>query len=260
MIRNLTINGTGASGAVGTNTGINGVNVVTNGAEELHLENLRIFNFTQDGVNVSPSSGSPPLLSLTFDNVFLADNNGNGLDLRMPDASHQVNALLRNSEFKGHHPPDTAPPGETGIGVSADTGAHVWLTGNTIFGNDIGLKMFARQGTPGVFDSFCDNQIGGNLDNGAAPNLLCSQGAAPPPPQIINNTIVAPHECVVPALKGLPVGFARSLLGVADCAVGRVTKKKTTKRSRVGKVIRQGSKPGTKLPEGTKIRVTVGRR
>jgi hypothetical protein len=260
VLRNLSVNGTGAFGSVGTNTGLNGINLTSNGAEELHLENVRIFNFTQHGIKVAPGATAPALLNMTLDNVFVADNNMNGLDIRVPDGSHQVNALVRNSVFKGQHATG-GPAGEVGIGVSADTGAHVWLTGDAVFGNDIGLKTFARLGTPGVIDSFCDNQIGGNTDNGTAPNLLCPQ---PAPPQVINNTItntlVAPKECVVPALKGLPVGFARSLLGVADCALGRVTKKRTTKRSRVGKILSQGRKPGTTLPEGTKIKVTVGKR
>jgi hypothetical protein len=259
LLRNLSINGTGAFGAVGTNTGLTGINVNTNGAEELHLENVRIFNFTQHGIKVAPGPGAPALMDMTFDNVFVADNNMNGLDIRLPDGSHQVNALVRNSVFKGHHATG-GPTGEVGIGISADTGAHVWLTGDTVFGNDIGLKTFARQGSPGVIDSFCDNQIGGNTDNGTAPNLLCPQPPPPPAPQIITNTVVAPYQCVVPALKGLPVSFARSLLGVAECSLGKVTKKRTRRRSRVGKILSQGQKPGTTLPEGTKIKVTVGKR
>lgn len=259
VLRNLSINGTGASGTVGTNTGIVGVRVSTNGAEEVELQNVRIANFTQDGVRVDPAAAAPAQINMSLDNVFLADNNGNALNIRPPDASHHVNALVRNSVFKGTRAASGAPAGESGIGIAADTGAHVWLTGNTVFDNQIGLKTFARQGASGVIDSFCDNQIGGNVDDGTKPNELCPQPAAPPP-TVVTETVPAPKQCVVPALKGLPVTFARRLLNAANCALGKVTKKKTKKRSRFGKVMSQKTKPGTTLAQGTKVNVTVGRR
>jgi hypothetical protein len=55
-LRNLSINGTGASGAVGTHTGIIGVNINTNGADEVNIENCVIFNFLQLGVKIAPTS------------------------------------------------------------------------------------------------------------------------------------------------------------------------------------------------------------
>lgn len=260
VLRNIGINGTGTlSGTIGTNTGLIGVNVHTNGAETLELENVRIFNFTQHGVKVTPGSGAPAQINMSLDNVFLADNVGNALEIRPPDASHQVNALVRNSVFKGTRAAGAAPAGESGIGLAADTGAHVWLTGSTVFDNQIGLKTFARLGAPGVIDSFCDNQIAGNVDNGTAPNELCPQPVAPPP-TVVTETVPAPKQCIVPALKALPVAFARRLLKAANCALGRVAKKRTTKRNRVGKVMSQKIKPGTALAAGAKVNVTVGRR
>jgi hypothetical protein len=260
VLRNLSINGAGANGSIGTNTGLTGVRVITNGAETVELENVRIFGFTQNGITVGAGAASPSVLNMSLDNVFVADNFGNAFDLRVPDTSHAVNALVKNSAFK-HSTGTTGPVGETGIGISADTGAHVWLTGNTVFDNLIGLKTFARLGASGVIDSFCDNQITGNADNGTAPNELCPQPVtpAPPPPQIITQTVPV-TQCVVPRLKGLPVAFARKLLKAANCSLGTVTRKKTTKRSLVGKVLSQKRKAGTTLPKGTKVGVTVGRR
>src|SRR5918911_4559845 len=48
IFRNLSLNGTGASGTVGTRTGLNGINVVTNGAANIWIENSVIFNFSQN--------------------------------------------------------------------------------------------------------------------------------------------------------------------------------------------------------------------
>jgi hypothetical protein len=262
VLRNLSINGTGSSGSVGLNTGIFGVRVVNEGAETVELENVRIANFTQGGVLVAPNATSPGQLNMSLDNVFVSDLTGNALELRPPDASHRVNALVRNSEFKHSRAIGAAPPGESGIGIAADTGAHVWLTGSTVFDNQIGLKTLARQGAAGVIDSFCDNQIGGNLDNGTAPNELCPQPvAAPPPaPTVVTETVPAPIQCVVPRLRGLPVAFARRLLSAVHCRLGTVTRKRTTKRSLRGKVMSQKTKPGTALADGAKVNVTVGRR
>lgn len=257
VLRNLGINGTGSSGTVGLNTGIFGVRVINEGAEKVELENVRIANFTQGGINVQPAAVSPTQLNMSLDNVFVSDLTGNALELRPPDASHQMNAIVSNSAFKHARAVGAAPPGESGIGIAADTGAHVWLTGSTVFDNQIGLKTFARQGAAGVIDSFCDNQIAGNIDNGTAPNELCPQPVASPP-TIVTETVPAPKQCIVPKLRGLPVAFARRLLKAVNCALGTVKKKRATKRSQRGKVMSQKVRAGTALPDGAKVGVTVG--
>jgi PASTA domain len=263
VLRNLSINGTGASGTVGTNTGIFGVNVNNEGAETVELENVRIANFSQGGIRVAPAAVSPAQMSVSLDNVFVSDLTGNALELRPPDASHSVNALVRNSTFKHSRERSGMPAGESGIGIAADTGAHVWLSGTAVFDNAIGLSALARQGAPGVIDSFCDNQIGGNIVNGTVPNDLCPK-LLPTPPAIVTETVTqtvpAPQRCVVPALRGLQVAIARRLLKAAGCALGRVVKKPAKKRKQVGKVMSQKVKAGRTVGAGTKVGVTVGRR
>ena len=244
----------------GTTLGLNGVNVVAGtGAETIHLENVHISHFSRAGVFLSPGPGAPPQINLSLENVVIEDS-GNGLNIRPGDDLHKVNALVRNSVFTNLH---TNGLPDTGIGVAADTGAHVWLTGDTIFGNDVGLRTFATKGADGVIDSFCDNQIGGNLDDGTKPNELCPQPAPQvitSPPQVVTQTVPAPKQCIVPKLKGLTTAFAKRLLAAANCALGTVTKKATTKRGMVGKVMTQKVRAGTALPQGTKVKVTVGRR
>jgi hypothetical protein len=60
-LRRLSINGTGASGAVGTNTGIRGINVNTNGMNQLYVEDCYIQNFTTNAIKVdfaTPATGA----------------------------------------------------------------------------------------------------------------------------------------------------------------------------------------------------------
>jgi hypothetical protein len=262
VLRNLSIDGTGLSGTVGHNTGLVGVNIIDDGAATVELKNLSIFNFTRHGIKVFPTAGPTGALNLTMDNVVVADtaegSPGNAVEIA-PGASHSVNALIRNSELKGSRAPGGAPAGTAGAGLIADSGAHVWLTGTGVFNNDLGLQTHSTLGSAGVIDSFCDNQIVGNADNGTPPNDLCPQPQPPPPPQIITQEVPI-KVCVVPKLKGLPTSFAKKLLGAANCALGKVTKKKVRKRSQVGKVLSQKTRAGTTHAQGTKVAVTVGRR
>jgi hypothetical protein len=57
-LRRLSINGTGSSGAVGTSTGIRGINLSTNGAARLNVENCYIQNFTTVGIDVASAEGA----------------------------------------------------------------------------------------------------------------------------------------------------------------------------------------------------------
>ena len=57
-LRRLTINGTGASGTVGTATGIRGINVSTNGIAKLNVENCYIQNFTTAGIDIVSAEGA----------------------------------------------------------------------------------------------------------------------------------------------------------------------------------------------------------
>jgi hypothetical protein len=268
VLRNLSINGTGASSTVGTNTGLNGVRI--DAAKAVHIENVRIANFVQNGIDFTPTATGDA--SLMLDGVTVSENGGNGLVVGAAAAAQKLNVLVRDSTITGSRG-TLGTAGDTGIGVSAGTGASVWLTGTTIFDNLIGLKTSnAAGGSAGAIHSYCDNAVGGNADDGVAPNLLCPL----PPVQtntVTNNVITtapapasapvvlaAAPECVVPNLKGLTTAFAKRLLAVANCGLGTVTKKRTTKAKQVGKVTGQKTPAGKRLAKGTKIAVTVGRR
>ena len=66
-----------------------------------------------------------------------------------------------------------------------------------------------------------------------------------------------PVKCVVPKLKGLKLKQARKAAKAANCAVGKVKRKKSGRRKTT--VLKQGRKAGAVLAEGSKIALTVAR-
>jgi hypothetical protein len=265
VIRGVSINGTGSSGTVGTNTGLRGIFVTGNGAASLDIENVRVANFAQHGIDLRPGAAAPDL-DASLDNVIVSDVFGNALQVVAPDTAHQIRVVVRNSTLRRAQGTNSDPAGETGAGLLADTGAHVWLTGTTIFDNLIGIRTLGRNGGGGVVDSYCDNQIAGNADNGQAPNQLCPQPApapaapAAPAPVTVTKEVPAPERCAVPDLSGLTLTNARRMLVATNCKLGTVTRKRTKRRSRIGKVLVQGDKRGTSLAPGAAVAITIGRR
>jgi hypothetical protein len=77
-LRRLSINGTGSSGAIGTSTGIRGVNVNTNGLTALDVENCYIQNFTTVGIDLAQTAATSPIVSIKDTNV---TNTGTGIQM-----------------------------------------------------------------------------------------------------------------------------------------------------------------------------------
>ena len=217
------------------------------------LENVHIDDFNQSGLTLSPGFTSAAPLELLLDGVVVGEN-GNGVNLRPGASSTQVSALIRNSTIFGNKANGNA---DTGIGLAADGGVHAWLSGTTMFANDVGLRAFGTNGGTGAFDGFCNNSIGGNGDDTTKPTEHC------PPVGTNTETVVQTvtvTQCTVPKLKGLTLAFAKKLLKAANCALGKVTKKNVRKRRQVGTILSQKTRAGTHKPKGTKVAVTVGKR
>jgi hypothetical protein len=68
-----------------------------------------------------------------------------------------------------------------------------------------------------------------------------------------------PVRCVVPRLAGKTLRAARTALARARCGLGRVRRVRT-RRARVGRVVSQSPRAGTRRPRGTKVNLVVGRR
>src|SRR2546423_780582 len=67
-IRNLNINGTGASGGVGTRTGIRGIRIID--ADAVFVEDVLVSDFTQQGISDERVNGG----SLNVTNTTLRHN------------------------------------------------------------------------------------------------------------------------------------------------------------------------------------------
>jgi Tol biopolymer transport system component len=72
----------------------------------------------------------------------------------------------------------------------------------------------------------------------------------PPPPP-------SPPACRVPRVVGLRLAPAKQRIRRANCAVGRIRKKHS---KRVGRVLAQSPRAGTKLSRGGRVNLLVGRR
>lgn len=72
---------------------------------------------------------------------------------------------------------------------------------------------------------------------------------SPPPPTTT--------QCVVPSVVGMTLDTARARIDDAGCSVGRV---KRIRSPQIGIVLAQSPAPGTTLPQGGSVDLTVGRR
>jgi uncharacterized repeat protein (TIGR01451 family) len=65
-------------------------------------------------------------------------------------------------------------------------------------------------------------------------------------------------KCRVPKVIGKKLAPAKSRIKAAHCRVGKITKKKSSKKKK-GRVLAQSPKPGKTLPAGAKVKLTVGK-
>jgi hypothetical protein len=94
-LRNLSINGTGASGAIGTRTGIDGIRFLS--GTSLFVENTLINDFSGDGIEVAGPVGEGNLMSMVLDNVQIRNVNGSGIRMAHSHAAGQIAATINNT-------------------------------------------------------------------------------------------------------------------------------------------------------------------
>jgi len=147
-LRNLDLNGLG--------TGLTGINVLQ--AKALHVEGVRIYGFTQNGIAVGTSAGNAISADIHNTRIF---NNATGLR-----AKNGTNVVVRDSE------------------ISQNTGAAVLqsdLLGNgsivTVSGNTIAFNATALQSVAGAFigafgNTFSSNGTVYNVGGG----IMCTGG------------------------------------------------------------------------------------
>jgi hypothetical protein len=89
-IRNLIIDGMGASGSVGTRTGINGINIFA--ANSVFIEDTLIRNFTQSGIRDQRTTGGV----LFVNNTTVQHNAGAGILVLPTSGATRIDASLSN--------------------------------------------------------------------------------------------------------------------------------------------------------------------
>ena len=264
VLRGLDINGHGPTfGSCSPYGGYHGVSVLA--ARSVRIEDTAIGRFGTTGLRVVPTTADTKVL---VNRVDISQSCGEGINVA-PGAGRKADVTVTDSSIF-----------QTGTGLRAAEGAHVWLRDSTIFGNAVGLATAGN----GIIDSYWGtNQIAGNTTDGAPTNVL----DAPPAPgtTIVKETVVervptpvaaapastpapapvvvppvAVSRCVVPSLTGLTLAKARARLVAADCTLGRVTRRTTRSTKRIGRVTAQRTKAGSRLAAGRAVAVTVGRR
>jgi hypothetical protein len=83
------------------------------------------------------------------------------------------------------------------------------------------------------------------------------QDAGPPAPVATISTPVVESHCVVPNLAGKKLKASKREIKAAHCKLGKTTRRKGVKPASA-KVVGQSKKPGTVLPAGSVVRVTLG--
>jgi hypothetical protein len=186
FLKHLSINGTGASGAVGTRTGINGVNFIA-GAQVM-IEDCQIFNFATTGIRISlTASGTMSVqrttidsnqvgvtatttagtLNVSFSDCVIQNNVGNGIQV---DAGtvNVANSVIEKNGGAGLRAQgaigsvlnvdNCTVTNNIGAGIqSATAQATVRANNNSVHRNGTGMAQ-----TLGVFETCKNNKVRGN--------------------------------------------------------------------------------------------------
>lgn len=186
-LRGLDINGAA--------TGINGVRILA--ANSVIVEDSVIDGFTQHGISVETTSGTPKIV---VNNASIRSNVGNGINTFITggtvsltvsnsrlmtsanglNLSNNTKAAIKSSTVSGNTTGLVAAQAELGVsdcvisnnttGVSAVTGGTIRLTGNIVTGNTTGLSTSA-----GTIVSYGNNMRNGNVTDGVPTSTIALQ-------------------------------------------------------------------------------------
>lgn len=178
-LRGILINGTGASGAVGTRTGIDGIRILQ--ATSVFVEDSVIAEFSQQGIEVAATAN----VNLRLDNVTI--RNTNVACMTLATTSGQVVAMLNNVRAFGC-PVGLHAANRTRVGIKGSAFSHattgIQTTGvdNIVNADDI-MVTFAATGlianagsTIRLSNSFITQNLTGINANGGA--MISASGNA----------------------------------------------------------------------------------
>jgi hypothetical protein len=189
-LRGLSINGTGASGTIGTRTGLKGINILQ--ALTVIIEDTVISDFSQQGISdVRTNAGG----KLIIRNTVIRNNTGAGINVAGAstnnaslDNVHSINNSFGVATLTGNNVSIVRSvfAGNTTAGVETDPGGQVAMDNSVVTGNAIGLQnsgtmafansevTFNGTGISTATTSFGNNRIFANT----APGTLPTVGAA----------------------------------------------------------------------------------
>ena len=170
IIRGLSINGAGASGAVGTRTGINGIQITSNGAAIVQVEDSIIQNFSQNGINIVGSSA----VNVNVNNTQIKNCTGAGISADTSAGTARV--TVKNSMITN-----------CGNGIYARRNSRVAMIDSTLATNTIGVFVEGNGGVAVAVLERC--QIANNTSNGiqAGGGLATNNSVARLSDNIIHN-------------------------------------------------------------------------
>jgi len=96
-LRNLNVNGTGANGAVGEQTGINGIRILQ--AAMVYIEDVMVSDFTQNGIKDERSAGG----RLNILNTTLRNNLGAGILVSPSSGSTRIDVVMDRVTSAGNN-------------------------------------------------------------------------------------------------------------------------------------------------------------
>ena len=137
IIRGISINGAGGGGI----TGLNAIRFIAGG--ELHVENVKIYGFTQQGIDFNPSGAS----SLFVNNTSIRNSVG-AIWIR-PTGTGSATASLNKVAMEGN-----------GRGLQAEGGSIVAVRDSHAMGND--SQGFAAIGPSRIADISLENCVSSN--------------------------------------------------------------------------------------------------
>ena len=158
-IRNLSINGTGVSGSVGTRTGLNGIRIIA--ADVVYVENVVISDFSQRGISDERTTGG----RLYVTDTVVRNNAGSGIVVLPSSGSTTIQAMLDNVRSERN--------GSTGVVASGNS--RLTARNTVASGNLIGFAS-EQSGTEVNLENCLafDNGVGLQNGSGAASTMRIS--------------------------------------------------------------------------------------
>ena len=128
ILKHISINGTGASGAIGTRTSLNGINFIQGSA--LIVQDCQIFNFSQNGIRVAVGANANVKVNNTSIESVALDG------INMSTTAGQVVAMIESTQIQDCGGDAIEAAGLVRAGVRNSVLSHITDSGIKTSGND----------------------------------------------------------------------------------------------------------------------------